>query len=67
METSQMGTPSDLKTMTQYKKFTLRNHYYASRETQQIYMSYLFHAQHHLDLYIFQSNELPNDMVYEML
>ena len=34
-----MDTPSDLKIMTQYKKFTLRNPYYTSRETQQIYDS----------------------------
>ena len=32
-----MDTPSDLKIMTQYKKFTLRNPYYTSRETQQVY------------------------------
>ena len=39
METSQMDIPSDLKIMTQYKKFTLRKPYYTSCETQQIYDS----------------------------
>ena len=32
-----MDAPSDLKMMTEYKGYTLRNPYYTSRQTQQIY------------------------------
>ena len=35
-----MTIPSDLKIMTQYKQFTLRNPIYTSRETQQVYDSF---------------------------